>query len=109
MKIELPPLIAAYFEADKNGDAGRVAECFAVDAVVKDGGHTYNGRNAIADWKAVSDKKFTYSCTPIKIDHHDDKDIVTGHLVGDFPGSPVDLRFIFKLEGDKITDLEIIP
>ena len=33
--------------------------------------------------------------------------VVTSHLVGNFPGSPVDLRFFFKLEGDKIASLEI--
>ena len=34
---------------------------------------------------------------------------VTSRLVGNFPGSPVDLRFLFKLEGNKIESLEIIP
>jgi hypothetical protein len=32
---------------------------------------------------------------------------VTSHLVGDFPGSPVDLRYFFVLDGDKIASLEI--
>ena len=36
------------------------------------------------------------------------KDILE-QVVGNFPGSPVDLRFFFKLEGDKIASLEIIP
>jgi hypothetical protein len=39
----------------------------------------------------------------------DGKTVVTSHLVGNFPGSPVDLRFLFKLEADKIASLEIIP
>ena len=30
-------------------------------------------------------------------------------LTGNFPGSPVDLRFFFELDGDKIASLEIIP
>jgi hypothetical protein len=32
-----------------------------------------------------------------------------GHLVGNFPGGPVDLRFFFTLAGDKIASLEIFP
>jgi hypothetical protein len=32
---------------------------------------------------------------------------VTSHVVGDFPGSPVNLRYFFVLEGDKIASLEI--
>ena len=35
--------------------------------------------------------------------------VVTSRLTGNFPGSPVDLRYFFKLEGDKIASLEIIP
>ena len=35
--------------------------------------------------------------------------VVTCRLTGNFPGSPVDLRFFFELEGDKIASLEVIP
>jgi hypothetical protein len=35
--------------------------------------------------------------------------VVTSRLIGNFPGSPVDLRFFFELEGDKIASLEVIP
>lgn len=35
--------------------------------------------------------------------------IVTAHLTGNFPGSPVDLRYAFTLSGDKIARLEIVP
>ena len=34
---------------------------------------------------------------------------MTSHLEGDFPGSPLDLRYFFTLDGDKIAALEIIP
>jgi hypothetical protein len=42
-------------------------------------------------------------------EEQDGKTVVTCHLVGNFPGSPVDLRFLFDLEGDKIASLEVIP
>lgn len=32
---------------------------------------------------------------------------VTCHVVGDFPGSPVDLRFSFVLANDKIAQMEV--
>jgi hypothetical protein len=35
--------------------------------------------------------------------------IVTSRLTGNFPGSPVDLRFVFRLERGKIAHLEIAP
>ena len=34
---------------------------------------------------------------------------VTARVTGDFPGSPVDLRYRFRLEGAAIARLEIAP
>jgi hypothetical protein len=38
---------------------------------------------------------------------NDDETIVTCRLSGSFPGSPIKVRFIFKLDGNAITSLEI--
>jgi len=35
--------------------------------------------------------------------------VVTSHVVGDFPGSPIDLRYLFVLDDDRIAELEIVP
>ena len=106
--LNLPKPIAAYFTADK-GDSETLSQCFTENAVVKDEGHTYKGRAAIKEWKADASAKYEYTCEPFACEEKDGKTVVTSHLVGDFPGSPVDLRFFFKLEGDKIASLEIIP
>jgi hypothetical protein len=37
------------------------------------------------------------------------KFVVTCRLTGSFPGSPVNLRFFFELDGEKIASLEIAP
>ena len=37
------------------------------------------------------------------------KTVVTSRLTGNFPRSPLDLRYFFELAGDKIAALEIIP
>lgn len=103
--VDLPEPISDYFTADKgNGDA--VAKCFTENAVVKDEGNTYKGRAAIARWKAEASAKYQYTSEPLKIERADGKVIVTSHLVGNFPGSPVDLRYFFVLEGGKIAALE---
>ena len=98
--------IAAYFAADK-ADGTAISECFTDNAVVKDDGHTYRGRAAIKKWKTDASTKYVYTSTPIACAEEAGKMVVTSHLVGNFPGSPVDLRFFFKLEGDKIASLEI--
>ena len=106
--LNLPKPIAAYFSADK-GDGEAVSQCFTENAVVKDEGHTYKGRPAIKAWKTDASAKYQYTCEPLACEGKDGKTVVTSHLVGNFPGSPVDLRFFFQLEGDKIALLEVIP
>ena len=108
MTVQLPETVAAYFTADKaNGEA--VSRCFTDNAVVKDEGHTYNGRAAIKKWKQDVSAKYTYICDPLACEQQNGKVVVTCRIAGNFPGSPVDLRFFFELEGDKIASLEVIP
>src|SRR6267142_3987355 len=102
--LSLPKPIAAYFAADR-GDGEAVSQCFTDDAVVKDEGHTHKGRAAIKAWKTDASAKYEYTSEPFACEEKDGKTVVTSHLVGNFPGSPVDLRFFFKLEGDKIASL----
>jgi hypothetical protein len=108
MTLDLPAPIAAYFTADK-ADSEAVSRCFTENAVVKDEGHTCTGRAAIKKWKADVSAKYEYTSEPFACEVKDGKTVVTSRLVGNFPGSPVNLRFCFELEGDKIASLEIIP
>ena len=104
----LPKPIAAYFAADK-GDSETLSLLFTENAVVKDEGHTHKGRAAIKQWKTEASKKYQYTSEPFACEQKDGQTVVTSRLTGNFPGSPVDLRFFFTLEGDKIASLEIIP
>lgn len=108
MTIQLPEPVAAYFTADR-ADGEAVSRCFTDNAVVKDEGHTHNGRAAIKRWKEDASAKYTYTCDPLTCDQQNGKVVVTCRIAGNFPGSPVDLRFFFQLEGDKIASLEVIP
>lgn len=108
MALELPEPIAAYFAADRGHDAEAVARCFAEDGFVKDEGRLHAGRNAIAHWKAEASTKFSYSVEPFAIESDGRRTVVSSHLVGNFPGSPTDLRYAFVLAGGKIDALEII-
>jgi hypothetical protein len=103
-RLDLPEPIAAYFV-----DGEAVARCFTKDAVVKDEGRTYTGLAAIKQWKAKATAKYLYTSVPFALENKDDMAVVTSRLTGNFPGSPVDLRFCFRLERGKIAALEIIP
>lgn len=102
----LPDPIAAYFAADRqNPDS--LARCFTAQAVVKDEGRTYTGRDAIKAWKAEAAARYTYTSEPFAVAPEEGGHVVSSHVVGNFPGSPVDLRYHFRLERGLIAQLEI--
>jgi hypothetical protein len=104
--LNLPEPLAAYFEADRHG-ARPVGRCFTSDGRVVDEGHTHVGPSAIEAWQAAAAAKYACSAEPIALEQHDRKYIVTSRVTGDFPGSPVVLRYAFVLERGKIASLEI--
>ena len=106
--LNLPEPIAAYFDADRHGGE-EVARCFTKQAVVRDEGQTYSGPEAIKAWKTAAATRYSYTSEPFAVEQKDGQCIVTCRLTGSFPGSPVDLRFAFRLERGKIAFLEITP
>ena len=102
----LPAPVAAYFAADQ-GDGDAVARCFAEDAVVTDERRTHAGREAIRRWKTEASSRFSYTTEPFAVTEEAGGIVVRAHVAGNFPGSPVDLRYAFVLKGEQIAQLEI--
>jgi hypothetical protein len=102
----LPDPIADYFAADQRG-ADAIAGCFTTQAVVTDEGRTYTGLDAIKAWKAAASARYTYTSEPFAMEQKDDLHVVTSRLTGNFPGSPLDLPYRFRLERGLIASLEI--
>ena len=71
--------------------------------------HTYRGRAAIKQWKAEVFARYQYTSELLDCERKGEAIVVTSRLTGNFPGSPVTLRFFFGLDGDKIASLKIIP
>jgi hypothetical protein len=105
--IDLPTPIAIYITAENSGDTEALAECVTKDAVVRDEGKTIEGLAAIKQWKAETKKKYQHTVEPLTVAQKDGKIIVTNRLTGSFPGSPIELEFVFMLDGDKIVSLQI--
>lgn len=106
--LDLPEPIATYFDADRQ-DGQAVARCFTTDGVVLDEGKTHAGLAAIAAWKTDAASRYTYTAKPHTLETQGRSYIVTSQVSGDFPGSPLDLRYRFTLERGKIATLEIAP
>jgi hypothetical protein len=103
----LPTPIAIYLDAENRGDTEALAQCFAEDAVVRDEGKTIEGLADIKRWKAETKKKYQHTIEPLASAQKDGRIIVTNRLTGNFPGSPIDLEFVFTLDGNKIASLDI--
>jgi hypothetical protein len=74
-----------------------------------DEGQTHCGPEAIKAWKAAASAKYAYTSAPLAVEQRDGWYVVTSRLTGNFPGSPVDLQYLFRLERGKIAQLEITP
>jgi hypothetical protein len=103
----LPEPIILYIEAENSGDTNLFDRCFAEGAAVRDENETHKGLADIKKWKAETKKKYQHTVEPLSFTEQDGKTIVTNRLAGNFPGSPIELEFVFMLDGDKIVSLEI--
>lgn len=106
--LDLPEPISAYFEADRH-DGHAVARCFTRNGVVLDEGRTHSGAAAIEAWKNEASAKYSYTAEPRTLEVQGGRYVVTSQMSGDFPGSPLDLRYTFLLERGKIASLEVAP
>jgi len=104
----LPKPIALYVSAENSGDTKLFDECFVNDAVVRDENETHRGLVAIKSWKAETKSNYQHTVDPLRIAEQDGKFIVRNRLTGNFPGSPIELDFVFAIQDDKIVSLEIL-
>lgn len=103
--LTLPEPIAAYFAAEHKPEA--LARCFTAQAVMKDEGHTYTGVDAIKAFMAEASAKYSATTVPFALEREDGCQIVKAKVTGNFPGSPIDLSYRFRLERGLIASLEI--
>jgi hypothetical protein len=108
VKLDLPKPIALYIAAENSGDTSLFDQSIAENATVSDESETYEGLTAIKEWKAETKRKYQHTVEPLRIIEKDGTFILTSRLSGNFPGSPIELDFVFTIEGDKIISLEIL-
>jgi len=103
----LPKPIAIYVSAENSGDTSLFDQCFADSATVRDENETHEGLAAIKEWKAETKRKYQHTIDPLRVVEKDGAFVVTNRLTGNFPGSPIELEFVFTIRNDKIISLEI--
>ena len=109
MAISLPPGVARFIDASNARDLDAAIDCFAEDAVVEDEGRTHRGIAEVRAWKQATEERFRYTIVPTGLEERDGRSLVRGILAGNFPGSPVELTYDFRLVDDTIESLRIHP
>lgn len=111
MSIELPTPIGEYFTAKGGDDADEALACFTEDATIWDNGEdlVLKGRAQIREWMTgtVAGYKLTSEFRSGEV--VGDEFVASVVVSGDFPGSPYEFVYRFKVEGAKIAELAIDP
>jgi hypothetical protein len=107
MSTNLPEPVATYFSANNRHDIEAMLVPFATDAVVKDEGQEKRGRAAIREWMNETMRRSQPVLEVAEIVNQGSSTIVTASVSTKSGGTPVGLRFAFKLDGRQIARLEI--
>ena len=108
MKPRLPDPLEAYFGAVNRGDVDAMLAPFAANATVRDEGKIRRGHAAVRAWIVETTEKYHPAFEVADVaDEGVGTTVVSGLVSGTFPGSPVRLRYSFKVDAGKIARLEI--
>jgi len=104
----LSPVIAAYIESGNVRNEDAFAACFAANAVVIDENATHRGEQEIRAWYRRTRDEYDFTAEVKSFTQTSNEAVVVCTVSGNFPGSPVDLSYEFKIENDKIAELTIL-
>jgi ketosteroid isomerase-like protein len=104
----LPAAVTRYLEAANHFDAVAAADCFTADATVHDENQDHDGREAIRCWIKETSRKYHPAFTVMRSAVYGDDVTLAVAVSGQFPGSPVTLDYMIRLEAGKILLLTIV-
>jgi len=106
----LPNTVRNFLEVSATEGTAGAGDCFTADGVVLDERRTHVGPAAIGAWARDAYARYRFSLQVRNVACTDEGVAVTAQVSGNFPGSPVVLRYDFALGAEgKIRRLEIAP
>lgn len=103
----LPNPIRSYFDASARFDLDGMLALFSRNAVVHDEARTHRGLDEIRAWIDQATIANKAIAVPEAIRTEDRIHHVTASVSGEFPGSPIDMTFHFRIAEDRVAELEI--
>jgi SnoaL-like domain len=105
--LDLPEVIATYWAAANAGRIEEASACFSRDAAVHDEGQCHQGTSAIRTWIEETTRQYHPIVEPLRSEEKAGRHFVTARVSGTFPGSPVELDYVFTLRDQQVVNLEI--
>lgn len=109
MNIQLTEPVRSFFLLSNGAATSLVTQCFSEDAIVRDEGKLHEGWSAIQTWIEETRDKYQYTAEPQRVEQENEKTLVTTNVIGNFPGSPILLKYVFQIKDKKIKSLEVAP
>lgn len=103
--MNLPEVISNLVQAQHQYDSFAYAACFSENAVVFDEGKTHKGRTEIQSWIDQANKEYQATVAPLSFNEMERT--MLAEVSGNFPGSPIVLKYHFELADGQITSLKI--
>ena len=105
--MQMPNPIQDYFNADQGRDVDALVAAFAEGALIKDEGASHRGHAEIGAWWHDAKQQYDHRAEPLEMTDGEGRVSVRATVSGNFPGGPATLTYHFRLEGDRIAELEI--
>ncbi len=109
MSTKMTGPVEAYFEGRNARDLARALSGFSETAVVHDESRTHRGRAEISAWMQNTIEAYDDHSRLLRVEADGNGLIATAEVSGNFPGSPITLRYRFVTDGGMISSLEIAP
>ncbi|SHF03346.1 hypothetical protein [Chryseobacterium sp. OV279] len=103
--MNLPNIISEMIKAQNEFNSSAYANCFTENAEVYDEGKNHNGKTEIENWIDKANKEYQATMKPLHYNENDN--ILSAEASGNFPGSPIVLKYHFQLSEGYIQSLKI--
>lgn len=101
--------VKAYFEGRNARNFEEALAGFSADAVVRDESRMHRGLDEITAWMHETIAAYDDRSELQAVENKGDNVIATAKVSGNFPGSPIILRYRFEIRDGTIASLEIVP
>ncbi|MBM7420538.1 MULTISPECIES: nuclear transport factor 2 family protein [Chryseobacterium] len=103
--MNLPNIISELVIAQNEFDSKAYANCFTDNAEVFDESKTHNGKSEIENWIDKANEEYEATMKPL--DYNESENILSAETSGNFPGSPIVLKYHFQFSNGYIHSLKI--